>query len=763
MYDDAADQQEPQRLQSRRRGDEENAAIGALVHYLQGEADRRVGARSSIEQRWIKDLQQYHGEYDDDVKAKMAKNDQSSELFVNLTGPKTDAMAARLMDLIFPTDDRSWGIQPTPVPEMGKAEGAAKTLRDDSEAKMAQVDDRLQMEGLSPQEEKTLRAMGQDAEQSRSEAMSALDELSKLKAKATDAAELMQFEIDDQLKASRYQAKCRDVIEDACKLGTGIMKGPVLTEKTQKRWIKTDQGHQLTEVMDLRPGFEWVDPWGFFPDPNGRTVADCEDFYERHLLNKKQMRKLAARPDMDAEAIDTILGTKPMDGSPAGMSELFSITGDDTHQMSGKYQVWEFTGPIDKEHFTLLIDLYNDLDALEVAEEVDNLTELQVKVWFCQGEVLKFALHPMESNEAIYSVFNVKKSESSVFGFGVPYLGRHPQSSLNAAWRMMMDNAGMAAGPQIVVNRSRIRPEHNGHDYQLKPFRIWQSVDGVTNSPAFETYNFDMNQPLLQNIIEMSRRDLDEMTSMPQIAQGEQGAGVTKTAQGMALLMNSANVNFRRVVKNWDDDMAVPNIRRMYDFNMQNSEKEEIKGDYDVDARGSSVLLVREMQSTNLMNYATMFADHPRWGAWIKEDGLMREIAKVSMIPADSILKTRDEVEQDQQKMQGQPDPMAAIEQSKMEMEQQRIELEREKIEAGLAEAELLSYGRIKAAELQYNAQMQTVAEKLNDNDEDRDLKRELAQIADKGRRDVTEATTRQKDRQLATEAHFKETKGSGL
>ena len=762
MYDEAPEQpqsqdERPTKLRNRRRGEVEDKDIQQIIHVLRAEAELRVAWRVMIEQRWIEDLQQYHGIYPDHIRAKLDKKKNRSSLFVNLTGPKTDAMSARLMDLIFPTDDRSWGIGPTPVPEMDQIQKEGKDQHDKAKKTMSEVDDRLQMDGLSEPEKAELSAMGQEAEAQLSEAQIALDELAELKEKARRASDLMQEEIDDQLKASRYQAKCRDVIDDACKMGTGIMKGPVLTEKTNKRWQADEQGqHALTDVMEMRPGYERVDPWGFFPDPNARNIEECEDFFERHLLNAKQMRAMAKRPDMDEAAIAKVLDSGPGDATPQGMNQLFSLTKDDNHQIKDKYQVWEFTGPIDKEHFGTLVEAYQDVDALEVAEELDSLSELHVKVWFCQGEVLKFAIHPLESNESIYSVFNIKKSESSLFGYGIPYLARDPQASINAAWRMMMDNAAFAAGPQVVVNRNRIKPEHNRQGYDLEAFKVWQAVDGAIDSPAFETYQFDMNQPLLQGIIEMSRRDLDEMTSMPQIAQGEQGAGVTKTAQGMAMLMNSANVNFRRVVKNWDDDMAVPNIRRIYDFNMQYSSKEEIKGDYEVDARGSSVLLVREMQSTNLMNYATMFADNPRWSAWIKEDGLMREIAKVSMISTDSILKTRDEVEKDRAEAGKQQDPMAQVEMAKQELEMAKLEVMRERIEADIAIAEMETASRVEAAKLTYSAKMESVAANLNAKDEDLSIKQKIAsEIAQVKAATASEEVAR-KERALATEVAVK-------
>ena len=48
--------------------------------------------------------------------------------------------------------------------------------------------------------------------------------------------------------------------------------------------------------------------------------------------------------------------------------------------------------------------------------------------------------------------------KGSVFGHGIPYLMRHAQRVVNSSWLMLLDNAGLTAGPQIVLNREMIRP-----------------------------------------------------------------------------------------------------------------------------------------------------------------------------------------------------------------------------------------------------------------------------------------------------------------
>lgn len=744
----------PTRRQSRLRDENADKGVIALVEELRNEAERRVKLREIVEQRWIEDLQHYHGQYDDETVKYLEAKKNRSRLFINLTRPKTNAMIARLTDLLFPTDDKHWGIQPSPVPEMGRNETQAQNLldraREQEQDAQARYDD---PEQIDPAKLEQADMDLQEAQAAISEAQKALDDLTDLRKEAKLRCDLMEEEMFDQLKASQYQAQCRDAIEDACKLGSGILKGPVLTEKVRRRWVRQPDGsHALVDVVDLKPGFQRVDPWSFFPDPNARTCEEGEGFFERHLMNRKELRQLAKRQDMDQDAIRNLLKLGPEDLAPQGMSQLFSLTNDEAHQLKGKYHVWEYTGPIEPEQLELLAAVYEDTETLEEMAEVDPLTEIHAKVWFCQNEVLSFALHPLESNEPIYSVFNIEKSETYVLGgIGVPRIIRDPQKALNSAHRMTMDNARASVGPQIVINRERITPADG--NMEITDFKIWYDTDGISERPAFEVYSLPLNQQLLANIIEMARRDIDEMSSMPMIAQGEQGAGVTKTAQGMAMLMNSANVNFRRYVRNWDDDMTVPNIRRLYDFNMQFSDKEEIKGDYEVDARGSSVLLVREMQAANLMHMAMNFGEHPEYGVYIDKSELLKQVVKANMIPADGLIRSEREAEELRQKMGQQPDPQA-------EAAAKQVELKEQEIQARVAIAEMQTEAKRYDSELDRDADMQVAVIRANEQVEDREAKMQ-AQTAMQSDKERAAAIKAQSDeRKLATEVAMRERTG---
>ncbi len=703
--------------------------IDSIVAPFSNEAERRVGLRKSLESRWIADLRQFHGRYDAEIERRFQEG-KSSRLFMNATRPKTNAMSARLIDLLFPTDDKNWSISPTPVPELAK--GAEQAVNDAVAKEQQAAEMAAQAEGpanevaameqegqeIPPEMLEEANAAAQQADQAAevaNEAIAKRDELQGIIEEATRRCDMMAEEIEDQLKSSLYQAVSRRAIIDGCKVGTGVIKGPVIGGRVERRWVKDEAGqHVLEDHRDDTPATEYVSYWAFFPDPDASEVEESESFYQRHLPNGKMLRKMAREQDFDKKAVRKLLKGGPEESKqPEYISSLREITQEQGVSEGNRYIVWEYTGAIDNSKAEELAGHMGDSKFVKAIQNLDPLEEMNVKMWFCQGHLLKFTEHPLDSGEPVYSVFNYEKDDSSIFGFGIPTIMRDPQIAKNAAWRMMMDNGGLSTGPQIVVDKAQVEPEDG--EWSLTPNKVWVRVPGaVASGSPFETYNIESHQGELANIIEIAGQDIDETTAMPQIAMGEQGAGVTKTAQGMSLLMNSANVVFKGVVKNWDDNITTPIIRRFYHWNMQFNDKDEIKGDYEVDAVGSSSLLVREMQASNLMSIALQFGDHPIYGTMTKHAEIFRQIVKAHNLSEDLVVKTEQEIKSEQEAASAQP----AEEDPAMALHARELDLKEKQMEVDIEIANMETGTRVKIAELNHKETMAKLAETINMNDD---------------------------------------------
>lgn len=608
-------------------------AASAIVDRLQGLVNEAITLRAPIEARWIEDLRAFQGRYSDDVEKMFrdftAKGATRARAFIGMARSKTNIWEGRLSELLFPSDDKNWGISPTPSPEITDEARAAiaeaERLHAEADAQTADGNNAMAMENpeMATTHFNAAQSLGAKAVELRDrykDAQAIMDEARK-------RSDAMSKEIEDQLSECDYGPRSRDVIRDACRLGVGVTKGPVVSNRPRRKWSQTEvpqPNGQVTTVFALsqdaddRPEAHRVDPWHFFPDPNATKMIECEYTLERHLPTTHQLRMMAKSLGFFPDAVREVLkegAVQNLNNDLRFLAELRSIT-NEGQPIKNRYVMWEYNGPLlPEEIHSLLRAAGQDERAEAMLEDInDPLQETMVTIWFCNGKVLKIAEHYLlDSGETLYSVFAFDPGEASIMGArGVPNIMHDTLKALNSAWRQMLDNSALAAQPQVVVDKTQIEPEDGS--WRLTPGKVWtrtsQEVVGTRQKP-FEVFEVVHNQASIAAVIELALKFLDEETGLPLIAQGEQDQHTTQTFGGMAMLYNSANVVFRRVVKNWDDDITVPLIRRFYDWNMQFNQKEEIKGDMQTEARGTSVLLAQEMQAQNLMLLATNWSVHP--------------------------------------------------------------------------------------------------------------------------------------------------------
>lgn len=632
--------------------------VQMLGHRLTRLAKEQVGIRQIIEDRWIGGLEQYMGHYDAETLARLEKNG-GSKAFVNITRSKTTAAESRLSDMLFPTDDSNWAIGPTPVP---------------------------QLQSMSSD----FSVAGQDEHGNE---ITKADLAKQVMKAAREKADAMTSEIEDQLIEAKYHQVAREVIHDACLFGTGVLKGPVVINRSRKSWKKLDGAvYELDIVDEYRPGVERVNVWDWFPDMTATKMSECNFFFERRYVSKKELIALSKRPGYMADQIRQSLSESVNNSAANGgthVSRLREMSGVQASIGDNRYELWEYHGPADTE----------DLIACGCKVEQDDMQEHDVIVVLINGRVIKADLNPLETGDTPYSVFHYEKDDTSIFGFGIPYLLNNEQRITNAAWRMTLDNAALSTGPQIIVNRELVTPSDGAWD--LKARKVWWLNDTERSvNEVFGTHEINSHQEELTAIFNIAKDMGDEVTSLPMLAQGEAGDS-PDTATGRSILMNAANIVLRNLVKGFDDGITQPFITRMYDWNMQNSDKEEIKGDFEIDARGSSALLVKETQTQALMGLIAI-AQQPIFSDLTKHAALYRKTVQAQHINPDDVIKTDAEIEAEKnspQPEQQQQQAMFELQLKELQAKIDKLLSEKDKVDADKTAAVVTGmYSAIQAA-----------------------------------------------------------------
>lgn len=616
--------------------------LGNRLKALFGEYE---GDRREMEDKWIKDLRQFKGDYDPKTLKKM--HPKRSKAFLSLTRTKVNTVSARMTDLLFPANkDKNWGITPTAIPELNPQ--IIENL----------IEQYVQQTGQEVGEEFIKQQINKEA------------------VKRSDA---MEAEMEDQLQELKYRQVIRSIMKDGHIYGTGVLKGPLVKQQVAKRWLPGQKGEWVAVKLEkLYPWCEHVSVWDFYPDMSARTMNNIRGCFQRHVMSRNKVWELAKRKDFSREGIKLYLkahpdgdatyknheqdllgiakgaeGTGYKESSSAGTAYLGS--GSPTANRKAKYEILEYWGYVSS---TEMQDLGIEIDEDEMG------LEIAVNVWMLGPIIIKAVVSSIEGVQIPYHLYYYEKDDTSIFGGGIPEIMRDGQKLFNAAVRAMLDNAAISAGPIIEANLDLLDANEDPRD--IYPFRVF-TRDGTGMEAAAEAirvHNVDSHTNEFMAMINFFMTINDEITAIPRYMYGDtnQVGGAGKTASGLSMLMGAANVTLKDQVKNFDDGITKPFIRSLYFWNMEFNPKEHIKGDFSVVAQGSTSLIAREVRMEGL-NQFLMATNNEVDMMYTKRDNILREMSKALDLDDLDLIKDPNTVKIEQEARQAQMEKDKAFEQ----------------------------------------------------------------------------------------------------
>lgn len=515
-------------------------------------------------------------------------------------------------------------------------------------------------------------------------------------------AGLMEKEIEYHLTNSRYGAECRKAIEYMVILGTGILKGPDNAGKMKKvyRRVQNSEGKfvRIPEITTEKvPHVYAVNPWYFFPDDSVAEFKHCEDTIEVHPKSKSELRELLKHKGFDADAIAKVLAEPPMMLTNSPFSDPAYLT-QGLSMLKDKYLVAEYHGPITKDDLgTLGVDtvLESDVDAL------------YCEVWVVNGRVIRFDLSNMDGCYKLPYYMSVWEPDPATpFGFGIPMLVRDQQRVVNEAYKMALDNAGVSAGPQVVVDTTLIKPAEGG--LECTPFKVWYADEafGADLSKAIQFFVPPNQFEGLNQLIQIAKGFSEEESSIPAIMSGIQNpTGAADSATGLAIINQNAQSPIFYKAEQWDDDITAPLITAMYEWEMEYNPKDEIKGAYDIDVRTSTSYLRNKMDQQKLERLSMEISQGSPIGEYVNLDAMVMARLMGMDLPTRDMVKSPEQVKQERaNKPPPPPDPnmiKAQAEMEKVANDKQRIAMEMRKLD-------IEANQKAEEARMKFQAQMAT-------------------------------------------------------
>ena len=627
MTDEQSQQAEADRVRREAMERQRYVVEGLMADRLRDAIHAREN--SGIEQVWIDAEDQYNGydEVNPPMTGAMVVKDQSkaargpgkrSTVFLNITRPKTDAAVSRVTEMTVPSDDKPWEIGPTPIPELDRA-------ADGNDERPIQLADG----GTA-----TATAVAKAAK-----------ELARQKSAR------MADQIEDWLVESNVYAEWRKVIRDAGRIGSGVIKGPFpMIRKDKKYQINEQTGEALLQIAErLAPTSRRIDAWDLFPDPSsGDNIHAGAYIFERDYLTGRRLRELAAVPGYDKDRIAELLKEGPQ--RRARSDRYYREKQGETPDFdTGTFEVYYYYGDIPPAELLAggfeVHGLTHDEQGQAIPEdEIDKalaLTTVPIVVTMVNERVVRISMNPLETGEFPFDVFPWEPVDGQPWGRGVPHKMAVAQRMLNASVRALLENAGMSAGPQIVVAKDIVTPWDGVYTIQGRKgwhFTPNEQIDDVRK--AFASVVIDSAQQQLQAIIQFALQMADELSSLPLLLQGAVGSA-PDTVGGMAMLQANATSPLKAIAKMADDTLFEPQIKRYYAWGMQDPNvSADAKGDFQCKARASTALIERDIAAQALPALMPLSKD-PAFG--LDPEKVARLAVKGQRISHEEIALTDDQ------------------------------------------------------------------------------------------------------------------------
>ena len=660
--------------------------LNTLEGYLASEfEDARMWkeGESDIQDTIIDSLNRRNGKYSSEKLSKI-KQAGSSDVFIGVTGIKCRAFESWVHDIYTNAKrKRTWSLKPTPIVDLPKKDQTriASTVMEKYE------------QALQSGVEMTEAQAYEMASQMRTEIITAEYK------EAHKKADRMSRIIHDQMIEGDWIKAFDAAIMDLSSSKACIIKGPIFRKRRIKVGFEKKGGVTKPKYEDeIIPTFERVSPLDLFP---GRSCENVNDGFigERMVLSR---HSLLANKDEDGyikENIENVL-IHGMTGRNM-YTDSYRTERDEAENKDTDYpttmkstveaiEYWCFTPGSMLAEYGITEDAQGN--------ELDPLMDYDINAITVGGLIVYVKLNDHPEQKRPYSVYGYSKEIGGFWFQGIPELIKNEQDITNAAARAMVNNLGIASGPQVVIPDTNRIPA--GQDIEsMHPWKIWQGTNmGNVTAPLVDFFQPDSRSGEMLGVISQAMKLTDTTLEMPAYSYGsDKVAGAGRTATGLSMLMGSSSKGLKRVLMGLDRYVFQDIVEKLYDWNMMNSDDDKIKGDMNFMSEGIMSIIMKEQLSTarlNLLQATNNEFDMKILGL----DGR----AKILSDAMESLESDYDDIAPSHEKIERLIEEESILQQQKIQQNQMAIQKEQALIqrENEVAAAEL----QLKAQELELKA-----------------------------------------------------------
>ncbi len=617
--------------------------INALAAYVRDCWQTAKEAKIIIEKTMISSLRRKNGIYGP-AKLAQIKKHGGSEIFMMLTDEKCTAVSSWLSEILFPAGEKPWGIKPTPVPDLNAVQ-MQKLKQEVIEEAQTDIRDELilllqsgQIQTERQAREFMIQAMQERLEEIADDIRENMDRVAK------EARDKIETKLHDVVVESGWEEAMKESIDDIALYPAGIVKGPVLRRKKKLVWNENyqpqgqmDAGYQGEQnqaaqvVEEVTIDFNRVSPFDIYPLPNARTPED--GIIERHRLKRSYLTSLIGVPGYDDDAIRMVLA----EYGGSGQSTWLAIANDQIRQeLENRPNEWR-----SPETMIDALQFWGNIQGLKLLqygmspEKIqDPFADYSAEVWLVGNYVIKAEINGDPMGRVPYNFASFRNQNGSIWGKGAAEIFKDSQDACNAAARNLINNMGIASGPQVAVDISQLPPGEDVSD--MYPWKIWQvsTEQAMGAGAAKPPLDFFTPPSVARELIEVYKffsDEADNKTGVPKYSYGgEAKGGALGTATGFSMMMGNAARGIKHVVGNIDAGQIKPTIERTHEFQLLFfRDPEYFTGDIKIIARGSSAMIAKEQAAVRRNELLQIVVRSPAVLNIVGETGLASILSEV--------------------------------------------------------------------------------------------------------------------------------------
>jgi len=582
-------------------------------------------AKTKVEMEMLEDLRSREGIYEPEKLAAI-RAQGGSEIFMMLTNSKCRAVEGWLLDVLVQPGTRPFGVTPTPVPNLPQeiVDMLAKGVLDEANQAVA--------EGLHVTPQQVFERARQVADQA--------------KQRMREHAELMAKRQEDVIEDKFVEGEWYDAIDsmvaDMVTFHAGILKGPNMRQTRTLQWVRGEDGKHTPQVeMVIQPVWYSPSPFDVFPAANSSGPRDG-GIFERIRVRHDALHSCIGVPGFKEDAIRAVLREYPN-------GYAVDLTSDQQrNELENKDRAT--TSTIKPFDVIEMNDAVQGSMLLEWGMEPERVPDPEASYKVCAWKIGRFIVRCVLNEDPLgrspYMTCHFDKVKGQFWGRGVPRIIRDLQGMCNAAARSLSNNMGLASGPLVEVEVTRLAEGQKVTT--ISPWKIIQTKhSNNTPAPAVRFHDVPSNAAELMAVFTYFAGLADTYCGIQSYDQGvNPRSGAAGTASGLSMLMNASSRQIKRVVKSIDKVIEA-SAKGCHTYIMLHHDDEDVKqGDAQIRALGSSALLVREQQQMRRAEFLTATMN-PIDSQIIGPDGrseLLREVAKGLDLPEDRVVPSRDEV-----------------------------------------------------------------------------------------------------------------------